>query len=88
MEKTKEELALERINAKNDFREQLKAKKKTDKFTMLDDCLLDEYLVAAEFGELDVKELSGVASYLKNNNIVQNKKVHSESELIDGLVEK
>ena len=60
---------------------------KSKKLKMLDDLLLDSYINAMEEGNLKPLELGAVVTYLKNNKEVAEKKEHSESDLIDELVE-
>lgn len=60
---------------------------KSKKLKMLDDLLLDSYINAMEEGNLKPLELGAVVTYLKNNKEVAEKKEHSESDLIEDLVD-
>lgn len=60
---------------------------KADKLKMLDDKLLDSYIVAMDDGDLKPLELGAVVTYLKNNKEVSEKKEHSEADVIEDLVE-
>jgi hypothetical protein len=60
---------------------------RSQKFELLQDMVLDTYLDALENGELKAMELAPIVTMLKNNKVVQEKKEHSESDLIDELVE-
>ncbi len=58
------------------------------KFQKLQDLILDKYLQALANDEVEVKDLSSAIVFLKNNKVIQEKNVVSESDIIDGLVEK
>ncbi len=60
---------------------------RSQKFELLQDMVLDTYLDALENGELKAMELAPIVTMLKNNKVVQEKKEHSESDLIDELIE-
>ena len=60
---------------------------KAKKLSMLDDLLLDSYINAMEGETLKPLELGAIVAYLKMNKEVAEKKEHSESDLIEDLVE-
>lgn len=68
-------------------REKLLKMSKSQKLKMLDDKLLDSYIIAMDDGDLKPLELGAVVTYLKNNKEVAEKKEHDEAELIDELVD-
>lgn len=68
-------------------RERLKGMTKAQKLKELDSLLLDSYIGAMEDGDLKPLELGAVVTYLKNNKEIAEKKEHSESDLIENLVE-
>lgn len=68
-------------------KEALSKLSKSEKLKLLDDNLLDSYIIAMESGDLKPMELGAVVTYLKNNKEVAEKKEHSESDLIETLVE-
>lgn len=66
----------------------LKGMTKSQKLKMLDDKLLDSYIIAMDDGDLKPLELGAVVTYLKNNKEVAEKKEESEADIIEDLVEK
>lgn len=58
-----------------------------EKLNKLQDLVLDTYIEALQEGELKAMELAPIVTLLKNNKILEDKKVTPESEVIDGLVE-
>lgn len=60
---------------------------KQRKLELLDELLLDTYIDALKDGEIKPSDLGNIVSYLKNNKMVEDKKVHSESDVIDGLID-
>jgi len=60
---------------------------RSQKFERLQDLVLDSYIDALESGGIKPMELAPIVTLLKNNKVVQEKQEHSESDLIDDLVE-
>lgn len=60
---------------------------RAQKFELLQDMVLDTYIEALANNELKAMELAPIVTMLKNNKVVQEKKEHSEADLIDELVE-
>ena len=58
-----------------------------DKLNLLQDLVLDTYIEALKEGELKAMELAPIVTLLKNNKILEDKKITPESEVIEGLVE-
>lgn len=59
---------------------------KEEKLSVLDTLLLDTYIEAMKNGQLKAMELGPIVAYLKMNKQVQEKKIHNETEFIEGLV--
>jgi len=49
--------------------------------------VIRECLDKARSGDLDKGDLASMITLLKNNKIIQEKKIHSESDLIDDLID-
>ena len=60
---------------------------RSQKFEMLQDLVLDSYIDALRTGGIKPMELAPIVTLLKNNKVVQEKQEHSESDLIDDLVD-
>lgn len=60
---------------------------KAQKLELLDELLMNTYIEVLQEGQLRANDLGAVVTYLKNNKVVQEKKEHSESDLIDSLIE-
>jgi hypothetical protein len=58
-----------------------------EKLNKLQDLVIDKYIQALEDNEIDAKDLGSVITLLKNNKVVEDKKIFSESDLIDGLID-
>lgn len=57
------------------------------KFEKLQDLVLDSYITALETGGIKPMELAPIVTLLKNNKVIQEKQEHSESDLIDELID-
>lgn len=57
------------------------------KLQLLQDKILDKYIEALNNDEIEVKDLGSIIAYLKNNKVVETTVEHSESDLIDDLIE-
>ena len=57
------------------------------KLKQLNELLIDAYIDKLSSGSLGNNELGGIVTLLKNNKVVEEKKEHSESDLIDELIE-
>lgn len=68
-------------------KEALSKLSKAEKLKLLDENLLDSYIIAMESGDLKPMELGAVVTYLKNNKEIAEKKEHSEADLITELVQ-
>jgi len=58
-----------------------------EKLNKLQDLVIDKYIQALEDDEIDAKDLGSVITLLKNNKVVEDKKIFSESDLIDELID-
>ncbi len=58
-----------------------------EKLNKLQDLVIDKYIQALEDDEIDAKDLGSVITLLKNNKVVEDRKIFSESDLIDGLID-
>ena len=58
-----------------------------EKLNKLQDLVIDKYIQALEDNEIDAKDLGSVITLLKNNKVVEDKKIFSESDLIDELID-
>lgn len=65
----------------------MKDKTLADKLARLNILVIDSLIEGIESGDIKPMELQGAITLLKNNKVVQEKKEHSESDLLDGLVE-
>lgn len=59
----------------------------SQKLAKLNELVVDSLIEGIEDGDIKPMELQGAITLLKNNKVVQEKKEHSESELIDELLE-
>jgi len=81
-EKSEKELEIEVIKKK------LAGRSKGQKFAILDELVLDSYIVALSVGKISPIELAPIVTYLKNNKVVQDKKEEeSEADIIEDLVD-
>ena len=58
-----------------------------EKLNKLQDLVIDKYIQALEDDEIDAKDLGSVITLLKNNKVVEDRKIFSESDLIDDLID-
>ena len=58
-----------------------------EKLEKLNDLVIDEAINQLESGEVSLKDLNSIITLLKNNKVVEEKVEHSESDLIDTLIE-
>jgi hypothetical protein len=58
-----------------------------EKLEKLNDLVIDEAINQLESGEVGLKDLNSIITLLKNNKVVEEKVEHSESDLIDTLIE-
>ncbi len=60
---------------------------KSEKLEYLDDLFLDNIIRDMENNMVETKDLSTVATYLKNNKVYQERHEHDEAKEIEELVE-
>lgn len=58
-----------------------------EKLEQLNDLIIDKAIEELENGELSIKDANGIITLLKNNKVIEEEKVISESDVIDSLVE-
>lgn len=57
------------------------------KLEMLNELLVDTCIMNMRSGRMKLNDLGSIVTLLKNNKVVEEKREHSESDLIDSLVE-
>ena len=60
---------------------------KAQKLEYLDDLFLDNIIKDMEADSVETKDLGTVATYLKNNKVVQERHEHDEAKEIEDLVD-